>query len=144
MQQIFSFFSPDYILAHHRHKLLQDLNGGHASMGSSNNIGMLIDLIIRICWFLQFSTVSINTLRMPKACQSVIDSRPFSLRMLTGWQASERSIAAMYKQRNTYDMHSCLQWYACSQHMCYSKKAAHRALLFQTSLQHLVHVCALG
>ena len=67
MQQFFSFFLPDYILTHHRHKLLQDFNGGHAGVWSSYDIGMLVDLIIRICWFLHISSIGINTRKDSRA-----------------------------------------------------------------------------
>ena len=66
MQQFFPFFLPDDILADHRHKLLQDFNGGHTGVWSSYDIGMLVDLIIRICWFLQISALAlIDIVRVP-------------------------------------------------------------------------------
>ena len=71
MQQLFSFFLPDYILAHHRHKLLQDFNGGHAGVWSSYDIGMLVDLIVRICWFLQIFSIGMNTLKNSRAHTSM-------------------------------------------------------------------------
>lgn len=71
VQQLFSFFLPNDILAHNRHKLFQDFDGGHASMWSSYDIGMLIDLITRICWLLQVSSIDVNTLRNLKAPKAV-------------------------------------------------------------------------
>ena len=71
VQQLFSFFLPDYILTHHRHKLLQDFNGGHASVWGSYDIGMLVDLITRVCWFLQTSSIGIHTPKNLKARQGV-------------------------------------------------------------------------
>ena len=55
MQQFVAFGLPYYILANHRHSLLQNFNGGHTSVWSSYDIGVLVDVVIRICWFLQIA-----------------------------------------------------------------------------------------